>query len=171
MPPGGTPSIRDKGSPFVVAVSGTDEDHFNLMRIFREGPWTAYTRTRLRLCVCRSVDAAKDLLRASRVCVVLLDTDVPDGTWQDMAAYLSNDPINPSLIVSSRLADEWLWAEALNLGAFDVLAKPFRTAEVVRAVALAWLHWRDRQTLRFTAPRNLQVGGPTVQMQKAAAAD
>ena len=31
----------------------------------------------------------------------------------------------PLVIVASHLADDQLWAEALNLGAHDVLAKPF----------------------------------------------
>jgi DNA-binding response OmpR family regulator len=43
-------------------------------------------------------------------------------------------PNAPSLIVSSRLADEHLCAEALNLGAFDVLAKPFNKMDVIRSV-------------------------------------
>jgi hypothetical protein len=33
--------------------------------------------------------------------------------------------------VISRLADEYLWAEVLNLGGHDVLAKPLRQAEVL----------------------------------------
>ena len=41
-----------------------------------------------------------------------------------------SDP--PSLIATLRLADERLWAEALNLGAFDVLAKPFDSTEAMR---------------------------------------
>ena len=45
------------------------------------------------------------------------------------------------LIVTSRLADDRLWAEALNLGAYDVLAKPFERMELVRSVSSAWLHW------------------------------
>ena len=35
-----------------------------------------------------------------------------------------------------------LWAEALNLGAYDVLAKPFDAAEVTARVSLAVLYWR-----------------------------
>jgi DNA-binding response OmpR family regulator len=50
------------------------------------------------------------------------------------------------LIVTSRLADEKLWAEALNLGAYDVLAKPFDLSELVRSVNLAWLHWWHQQS-------------------------
>ena len=48
-----------------------------------------------------------------------------------------------SLIVTSRLADEYLWAEALNLGAYDMLAKPFDASEVVRVLGSAWRHWTD----------------------------
>jgi DNA-binding response OmpR family regulator len=47
-------------------------------------------------------------------------------------------------MVTSRLADERLWAEALNLGAYDVLAKPFDGREVIRILSLAWQHWQDR---------------------------
>ena len=53
----------------------------------------------------------------------------------------------PALIVTSRLADDRLWAEALNLGAYDVLAKPFNHDEVLRSVSLAWLNWHRRHEI------------------------
>ena len=62
-------------------------------------------------------------------------------------------PNAPSLIVTSRLADDRLWAEALNLGAWDVLAKPFHVTEVIRSVRSAWQHWHDEMDLRATASR------------------
>jgi DNA-binding response OmpR family regulator len=43
----------------------------------------------------------------------------------------------PPLIVSDRLADERLWAEVLNLGAYDLLAMPFDAKEVLHAVSAA----------------------------------
>jgi len=49
-------------------------------------------------------------------------------------------PDPPLLIVASRLADEYLWAEALNPGAYDVLAKPFDAEEVIRVLRSAWFH-------------------------------
>jgi len=55
--------------------------------------------------------------------------------------------VPPMLIVASRTADEYLWAEALNLGAYDVLSKPYRAAEVVRVLSMAWLHWMNRNTM------------------------
>ena len=52
---------------------------------------------------------------------------------------LSNPPL---LVVASRLADDRLWVEALNLGAYDVLAKPYVSREVVRTFSCAWLRWQ-----------------------------
>ena len=48
------------------------------------------------------------------------------------------------MIVTSRSADERLWVEALNLGAYDVLAKPFDRDEVLRSVSMAWLNWNRK---------------------------
>ena len=41
--------------------------------------------------------------------------------------------------MASRFADDYLWVEALNLGAYDVLAKPFDITELTRSLSLAWL--------------------------------
>jgi hypothetical protein len=35
----------------------------------------------------------------------------------------------------------------LNIGAYDVLAKPFDRKEVIRILSLAWLHWRDQHEI------------------------
>jgi DNA-binding response OmpR family regulator len=61
-----------------------------------------------------------------------------------MLEHISCLPDPPFLIVTSRLADEQLWAEALNVGAYDVLAKPFDATEVMRTVSSAWQHWQGR---------------------------
>jgi FixJ family two-component response regulator len=77
--------------------------------------------------------------------VVLCETDVLPGTWRDLLEQVTRVPNAPAVIVSSRLADDRLWAEALNLGAWDVLARPFVKSEVVQAVSAAWRHWWNRQ--------------------------
>src|ERR1035441_7972483 len=60
------------------------------------------------------------------------------GTAREMLEHISILPDPPLLILTSRLADERLWAEGLNLGAWDVLAKPFQTEEAIRVVDSAW---------------------------------
>jgi DNA-binding response OmpR family regulator len=51
---------------------------------------------------------------------------------------------------SSRQQSDRLWAEALNLGAWDVLAKPFDPTEVIRSVKSAWQRWHDQIQVRVT---------------------
>ena len=66
------------------------------------------------------------LLREHQVAVVVSDSALCDGTWKDVLADLKSVPNPPRLIVTSDLADECLWAEVLNYGAYDMLAKPFQ---------------------------------------------
>jgi DNA-binding NtrC family response regulator len=73
--------------------------------------------------------------------VVICERNLSPGSWIDVLEEVGLLQNAPSLIVTSRLADDRLWAEALNLGAYDVLAKPFERLELVRSVSSAWLHW------------------------------
>lgn len=77
--------------------------------------------------------------------MVLCECNLLPGTWRDLLEEIYNLPLAPTLIVGSRIADDRLWAEALNLGAWDVLAKPFEKSELLRSVSVAWQHWKQRQ--------------------------
>jgi DNA-binding NtrC family response regulator len=74
--------------------------------------------------------------------LVLCDSDVWPGSWRELLRHVLEISRPPQLVVASRFADEQLWAEALNLGAYDVLAKPFHQHEVERTLSSAWLRWR-----------------------------
>jgi len=70
--------------------------------------------------------------------VVLCEQVFADGDWRDLLRELdAHAPEAPPVIVCSRLADDRLWAEVLNLGGYDVLSKPFASAEVNRVVGMA----------------------------------
>jgi len=68
------------------------------------------------------------------VAVVLSEVVLVDGDWKHVLQETKRLPDGPALVVSSRLADERLWAEVLNLGGHDVLLTPFEAAEVERVV-------------------------------------
>jgi DNA-binding response OmpR family regulator len=70
--------------------------------------------------------------------VVICGCALPDGDWRGMLDEVAAMPKPPSLIVSSRLADERLWAEVLNLGGYDVLLTPFDENEVFWVAYFAW---------------------------------
>lgn len=66
--------------------------------------------------------------------LVVCDTEIEGrGTWRDLLTRPNSEP-RFALIVASRLADEALWSEVLNLGGLDVLREPFAAEEVMRVL-------------------------------------
>ena len=122
----------------ILSVSAMEEDH-------------AILRTMLKPVDNCEVDEAITYRNVYRevgdVCVVICEARLPDGGWKDILEDLSLLPDPPPLIVTSRFADEHLWAEVLNLGGYDVLLKPFDRQEVFRIVTGA-LRSRQREITR-----------------------
>ncbi|HEY1336839.1 MAG TPA: hypothetical protein VGF59_04985 [Bryobacteraceae bacterium] len=136
----------------VLSISPVPEDHASLERILSrlesrlqvKSPWT--------ICATSRLDSALPMLRKNAIPIVLSESDLLPGTWRDVLKETASLPDPPHLIVSSRLADDYLWAEALNLGAYDVLAKPFDAQEVIRVLTSAWLRWNNRNLSRRIPP-------------------
>jgi DNA-binding NtrC family response regulator len=87
-------------------------------------------------------------VRTSAPAIVLFDADSGDDwrtLWRDVSAM--RQP--PLFILATRTADDALWAEALNLGIYDVIATPFRLEEVVRTLHSASMF---SQQVRSSAP-------------------
>jgi DNA-binding NtrC family response regulator len=122
----------------VLFVSPLDEDQSSLQSIADHSSWAVFKAQNLR--------SALALLQRHDISVVLCEKDLMPGTYIDLLEHIIAKPKAPSLIVASRLADERLWAEALNLGAWDVLAKPFDRSEVLRSVKSGWQHWHYQGT-------------------------
>jgi DNA-binding response OmpR family regulator len=120
----------------VLSVSPIDQDHVPLESILGHTRWMLFKAD--------SLSAARSVLQQHEISVVLCERDLQPGSWIDVLNHIKILPKVPSLIVTSRLADDHLWSEALNLGAWDVLAKPFHPAEVLRCVRSAWHHWDNQ---------------------------
>ena len=80
---------------------------------------------------------ALQLLRKGDISVVVCDSNLRDGTWRDILSGILTSSQNVTLVVTSPCPDEYLWAEVLNLGGFDVIAKPFDTQELRHVVETA----------------------------------
>lgn len=118
--------------PSILIVGTSDEDDRLLRDLLPLPGWA--TR-----CVKTCMEAVA-LLRCAEYPVILCECRLSDGCWKDILRALEARATilkPPSLIVISRLADERLWAEVLNLGGYDVLLKPLDGAEVSRVLASA----------------------------------
>lgn len=140
MPTGTTityrkPPVIDTGNVKMnlLVVSPIATDHTTLRQILTPKKWVLYEATTLR--------SAQLQLRTERFPLVLCERDLTTGTWRELLDEVVRMDDAPLLIVSSRFADERLWAEALNVGAFDVLAKPYEAGEVSRVLTSAWVRW------------------------------
>ena len=121
-----SPKTKVQRNTAVLSVSPLAEDYVSLQAVLDPSKWELHKSN--------SVVSALAVIRRWDISVVICEQVLSPGTWNDMLSELSVLRIVPPLIVTSRLADEKLWVEALNLGAYDVLAKPFDRAELVRIV-------------------------------------
>ncbi len=120
----------------VLSVGLTPADRCSIRSIFQHSNW--------ELCEAENYDEATSLVRTARIPVILCGVDPQGGSWRNLveaARSLASLP-TPRVILASSDADADLWSEALNLGAYDVLAQPFDAQEVIWVVSHAWLNWK-----------------------------
>jgi DNA-binding NtrC family response regulator len=127
-------------TPTVLFVGALDDDRSRLEQILGAPAWV--------VIATHDLASAVAVLQEHEIAVVLCERYLQPGTYVDMLEHINVLADPPSLIVTSRLADEHLWAEALNLGAWDVLATPFDGTEALRSIHLAWQHWHQRGELQ-----------------------
>lgn len=129
----------------VLTVSSSPADRLRLREILSQRNWKLHEASD-----CREALA---FLRGQPIPVLLCERDHADGSWEDLLKATARLPAPPNLIVFSRLADEFLWAEVLNMGGFDVLITPFEPEEVLRVTFAAWSRWEGD----FAAPPKKQM--------------
>ncbi|PWT96702.1 MAG: hypothetical protein C5B51_32765 [Terriglobia bacterium] len=118
-----------------LLISPAADDHEIFGDLFRRRGWI--------LGHASSIYSASAMLRDKPAAVVITERDLSGGNWKDVLETMRALPAPPLLIVISRVADDHLWAEALNLGAYDVLAKPLDDTEIARVVSVALNHQQE----------------------------
>jgi DNA-binding NtrC family response regulator len=113
----------------ILFVSGHPEDARRLSQMVERVPlWLDYAG---------DLDQARTKFRQNQYAVVLTEAHIPDGTWLDMLELARASSSAVQVIVTDPQADAHFWAEALNLGAYDLLAQPFYEPEVLRILSCA----------------------------------
>jgi len=108
----------------ILFVSGRHEDARRLSQMLAALP--------VILDHAESLDRAQIKLEESEYSVILTESVLQDGNWLDVLHLARRSPNELQVIVTDPHADARLWAQALNLGAFDVLSQPFYEPEVRR---------------------------------------
>jgi DNA-binding NtrC family response regulator len=108
----------------ILFISGRLEDARRLSRMLHALPLTVEH--------VGSLQQARNLLRKNTYDVILTEAELPDGQWLDVLNLAREISRSVEVIVTDPQADARFWAEALNLGAYDLLAQPFYEPEVRR---------------------------------------
>jgi FixJ family two-component response regulator len=118
----------------IVSALASDTDRSLVADLSRRNQWKVYS----------VADASEAVARVDRERphIVLYDRDLSDADWRGVTAALGGAAPNACVVLISRVADDYLWNEVVRSGGYDVLTKPLREDEVVRAVRLAWSYWK-----------------------------
>lgn len=109
----------------VLVVSPCPEDHDDLHKMLCPAEW--------QVLHAASWPEAERVLRTVQCPLVITESDLNEWCWRKVLASLDRmrHIPKPNLIVVSEKADDYLWSEVLNLGGYDVLAKPLDKRELL----------------------------------------
>ncbi|MCW5978889.1 MAG: response regulator [Bryobacteraceae bacterium] len=117
----------------VLHASNNRADRIALQHILRHTNWFLFQAI--------SLEEARAILRTQAISVVICDYEFCSMHWKRVFDEFSNGADRPKFIVTSWRAADDVWAEALNLGAEDVLATPFEPKEVHWVVSELHVSW------------------------------
>jgi FixJ family two-component response regulator len=123
----------------VVALIVTEQDRGVVSKIAGPKPGEAW-----EVHFAESFEEALAFARRLSAPVILLDRDWPGTDWKTAIENLAALPHNACVILVSGVADTYLLQEVVRLDGYDILAKPLRAENVLRAVKLALSYWSIR---------------------------
>ena len=118
----------------VLLLSPDARDHILIRHVFDHSNWVLHQR--------HSIEEGVRFVRDHPLPVVITEERLAGANWRDVLHAVGSLAKPPKLIVTSDNADATLWAEVINLGGYDVLAKPWNEREMFHAVSQAWLAWK-----------------------------
>jgi len=104
---------------------------------------------------CSGVREARTLLPSARPSLIFCEEDLPDGTYRELLNDVSKTAKTRVVVISASAEQDAHYNEALELGAFDMIASPCRRSDV------QWIAIRAMQDeLRRSGGRRRTKLGP-----------
>jgi DNA-binding NtrC family response regulator len=132
----------DKPIP-VLVVSSESENCNALGNTINQEGWST---------ICAStVGECEGVLAEQNIDLVFCERDLTDGTYRDVLVIARSRRRSARLVVVSRLANWDEYLEALREGAFDLIASPYKSADIAHVLNQAY---REDQMKRRLTTRN-----------------
>jgi DNA-binding response OmpR family regulator len=119
----------------IVSVLLDDQDRSLIAELCFENQWDVF--------FAKTCDEARQVSEQIKPHVILLDRDLVDGDWRNSLSACAASSAGACTMLISRVADDYLLNEVVSNGGYDVLPKPLREQDVLRAVKFAWSYWNS----------------------------
>lgn len=123
----------------ILFISGRQEDARELSQMLHSLP--------VVVDHAENLQQARSKLRQETYEMILTEAALPDGKWLDALHLARECPYPLQVLVTDRQADARFWAEALNMGAYDLVAQPFYEPEVRRILSSVCSRRHEDQAL------------------------
>jgi DNA-binding NtrC family response regulator len=119
----------------IVSVLLEDQDRSLIAEVCYQNQWDVF--------FAKTCDEARQVSEQIKPHVILLDRDLADGDWRNFLSACAASSAGACTMLISKVADDYLWNEVVCNGGYDVLPKPLREQDVLRAVKFAWSYWNS----------------------------
>jgi DNA-binding NtrC family response regulator len=92
--------------------------------------------------IASNVEETRQILARRPLHMVFCEDNLPDGGFREILRLVKANRPEIQVVVSSMLGDVDEYVEAMNLGAFDFIAPPYRSTEIVCVVDGACKRYR-----------------------------
>ena len=92
--------------------------------------------------IASNLEETRKILARTPMHVMFCEDYLPDGGFREMLRLVKATRPEIQVVVSSMLADVDEYIEAMNLGAFDFIAPPYRGTEIISVVDSASKRYR-----------------------------
>jgi DNA-binding NtrC family response regulator len=115
--------------------------------------------------IASNLEETRNILARRPMHVVFCDDNLTDGGFREVLRLVKAATPEIQVVVSSRLADVDEYIEAMNLGAFDFIAPPYRGTEIISVVDSASKRYRLKrkdETMPYIPAEELPPRGKSV---------
>ena len=115
--------------------------------------------------IASNVEETGNILARRPAHVVFCEDNLSDGSFREILRLVKTTRPEIQVVVSSKLGDVEEYIEAMNLGAFDFIAPPYRDTDVVSVVDSACDRYRLKrkdESFLYIRTGELPQGGGSV---------
>ena len=135
VPAEARPSDAPRPRITIVSILLEDRDRSLIAQVCCQNQWDVFF---VKTCA-----EARQVSEQIKPHIILLDRDLADGDWRNSLSACASASPGACTMLISRVTDDYLWNEVVCNGGYDVLPKPLREKDVLRAVKFAWSYWNS----------------------------